>query len=147
MALSLILVAHTCKQIHKSADSTGERQNSAPMIEFAPLKQDGGHWKITATGELTATVIAPGADQVRILGRPVGMEADCLELRSLTTPVDRAKGKFVTGLNLAPDFAGQVWADDLKFETVGQNVLVTDLLKMQATPPEAARPRGVGFEK
>jgi hypothetical protein len=39
------------------------------------------------------------------------VEEDYLKLRTLTEPVDRAVGKFVTQLNLPPDFAGQVWAE------------------------------------
>jgi hypothetical protein len=45
------------------------------------------------------------------MGHPVGVEEDYLELQTLATPVDRASGKFVTRLNLASNFAGQVWAE------------------------------------
>ncbi|HEX5082776.1 MAG TPA: hypothetical protein VFY40_12070 [Blastocatellia bacterium] len=61
-------------------------------------------------GTVAVTATAPGAESVQILGRPEGVEDDYLELRTLTTPVDRAMGKFVTRLNLTPDFAGHVWA-------------------------------------
>jgi hypothetical protein len=110
MALSLILVAHTCKSIRESADSTGERQNSGPVIEIMPLEQGSGLWKIS-TDAVAVTVTAPGAERVQILGRPAGVEKDYWELRTLTAAIDGASGRFVTRLNLATDFAGQVWAE------------------------------------
>jgi hypothetical protein len=39
MALSLILVAHTCKQIREGGKITSERQ---PVIEMAPPRQGRG---------------------------------------------------------------------------------------------------------
>jgi lipoprotein-anchoring transpeptidase ErfK/SrfK len=111
MALSLIFAAHTCKQVREGADSTGKRQDSAPLIEIAPLEQGGGQWKITTRDAVTVAVTAPGAKHVQILCRLVGIEEDYLELRTLASPVDRASGRFETRLNLAPDFAGQVWAE------------------------------------
>jgi hypothetical protein len=111
MALSLIFVAHTCKRVREGAGPTSERRNMAPLIEIAPLEQERGHWKIAASDAVTATVTAPGAERIRILGRPECVEEDYLELRTLTTPVDRESGKFVTRLDLTPDFAGQVWAE------------------------------------
>ena len=108
IALSLILVAHTCKQIHEGGDITGERQ---PVIEIAPFEQGRGQWKIAITDDVTVAVTAPGAERIQIMGRLEGMEEDYLKLRTITAPVDRASGKFVTQLNLASDFAGQVWAE------------------------------------
>jgi hypothetical protein len=83
----------------------------APLIEITPLEDGRGHWKIAAADAVTVAVTAPGAERVQILGRPEEVEEDYLKLRSLTAPVDRASGKFITRLNLAPDFAGQVWAE------------------------------------
>jgi hypothetical protein len=111
MALSLAIIAHTCKRIREDADSTNVRQNLAPVIEIAPLEQRRGQWKIAAAYEVTVTVTAPGAERVQILGRPEGAEEEYLEFRTLVTPVDHARGKFVTRLNLARDFAGDVWAE------------------------------------
>src|SRR5262245_21302743 len=108
IALSLILVAHTCKKIHEGGDITGERQ---PVIEIAPFEQGRGQWKIAITDDVTVAVTAPGAERIQIMGRLEGMEEDYLKLRTITAPVDRASGKFVTQLNLASDFAGQVWAE------------------------------------
>jgi len=108
VVLSLILAAHTCKQIREGAESTNERQ---PLIEIAPLEQGSGQWKIAAADEITVAVTAPGAEHVQILGRPEGVEEDYLELRTLATPVDRARGRFVARLNFAPDFAGQLWGE------------------------------------
>jgi lipoprotein-anchoring transpeptidase ErfK/SrfK len=108
MALSLILVAHTCKRFRGGAESTGERQ---PLIEIAPFEQGRGQWKIAITDAVTVAVTAPVAERIQIMGRLEGVEEDYLKLRMLTAPTCRASGKFVTQLNLAPDFAGQVWAE------------------------------------
>ena len=108
MALSLIFAARACKQIREGGVITSERQ---PVIEMAPLEQGRGQWKIAINDAVTVAVTAPGAERVQILGRHDEVEEDYLKLRSLTAPVDRASGKFVTRLNLAPDFAGQVWAE------------------------------------
>jgi L,D-transpeptidase catalytic domain len=111
MALSLAIVAHTCKRIGEGADSTSKRQNPAPVLEIAPIEQGRGQWKIAATDDVTATVTAPGAERIQILGRPEGIEEDYLVLQTLAAPVDRESGRFVTRLNLGPDFAGDVWAE------------------------------------
>jgi lipoprotein-anchoring transpeptidase ErfK/SrfK len=111
MALSLVIVAHTCKRTREGADSTSNRQDLAPVIEISPLEQGRGQWKIAAANAVTVTVMAPGAEYVQILGRLEGAEEDYLKLRTLKAPVDRASGKFVMRLNLGPDFAGQVWAE------------------------------------
>lgn len=111
VALSLAIVAHTCKRIREGADSTSKLPNPAPVIEIAPLEQGREQWKIAAANELTVTVTAPGAERLQILGRPEGIEEDYLEFRTLAAPVDRASGRFETRLNLGHDFAGQVWAE------------------------------------
>jgi lipoprotein-anchoring transpeptidase ErfK/SrfK len=81
------------------------------VIEIERLEQGRGQWKIAAANAVTVTVMAPGAEDVQILGRLEGVEEDYLKLRTLTAPVDLASGRFVTQMNLAPDFAGQVWAE------------------------------------
>ncbi|HEY8462022.1 MAG TPA: L,D-transpeptidase family protein [Blastocatellia bacterium] len=115
MALSLIFAARACKQTREGADLEDIRRISAPVIEIAPLGQGVGQWKIVApdaaSNAVTVTVTAPGAERIRILGRPEGVEEDYLELRTLAAPVDRSAGSFVTRLNLTPDFAGEVWAE------------------------------------
>jgi hypothetical protein len=110
-ALSLILVAHTCKQIREGSDSVGKLQDLAPLIEITPLEDGRGHWKIAAAGAVTVAVTAPGAERVQIQGRLEGVEEEYHELQTLAAPVDRAMGRFVTQLSLAPDFTGQVWAE------------------------------------
>jgi hypothetical protein len=111
IALTLSIVAHTCKRIREGADSTSMRQNLAPVIEIAPLGGGRGQWRVAAADAVTVTVTAPGAERIQILGRPEGAEEEYLELRTLAAPVDRAYGRFVTRLNLARDFAGDVWAE------------------------------------
>jgi lipoprotein-anchoring transpeptidase ErfK/SrfK len=111
MVLSLIIVTHTCKQIREGAGSTAERQDLAPVIEITLLEDGRGQWKIAAADAVTVIVTAPGAERAQIQGRPEGVEEDYLELQTLAAPDNRASGRFVTRLNLTPDFAGQVWAE------------------------------------
>jgi len=112
MSLSLFFIARGCsRQVREGFDIASRRPESPPVIEITPLEQSGAQWKIAARNAVTATVTALGAERVQILGRPEGMEDDYLELRTLARPADRASGRFVTGLNLAPDFAGQIWAE------------------------------------
>jgi hypothetical protein len=111
MALSLAIVANSCKRIREGADSEGKLQNPAPVIEIAPLEQGRGQWRVAAADAITVTVTAPGAERVQILGRPEGLEEEYLELRMLAAPVNRPSGRFVTRMNLASDFAGDVWAE------------------------------------
>lgn len=110
MALSLVIVAHTCKQIRGGGGFTSTLQAAPPVIEISPLEQGRGQWKIAA-GTITVSVIAPGAERVRIQCRPEGVKDDYLEFQTLATSVDNGTGKFVTRLNLAADFAGDVWAE------------------------------------
>src|SRR5262245_19784981 len=105
MALSLLIVAHTCKRIREDVDSTSNRQNLAPVIEIAPLGEGRGQWKIAAADAVTVTVTAPGAERIQILSRPEGVEDEYMELRTLAAAVDHASGRFVTRLNLARDFS------------------------------------------
>jgi lipoprotein-anchoring transpeptidase ErfK/SrfK len=111
MAVSLAIMAHTCKRIREGADSTSRLQNPAPVIEISPLEQGRGQWKIATSDAITLTVTAPGAERVRIQCRPEGVEDDYLEFQTFAEFADRSVGKFVARLNLAPDFAGEVWAE------------------------------------
>ena len=144
MALSLAIVAHTCKRIREGADSTSKGQDLAPVIEIAPLEQGRGQWKIAAADPVTVTVTAPGALRILIMGRPEGLEEEYLELRMLVAPVDRAWGRFVTRLNLTPDFAGAVWAEESYSEGVKRR---TDTIALTAETVDTgivARPDAVG---
>ncbi|MGH9766211.1 MAG: L,D-transpeptidase [Blastocatellia bacterium] len=111
MALSFVIVAHTCKQIREGAGSTIERQVLAPLIEISPLEQGREQWKIATADAITVTVIAPGAEQARIQCRPEGIEEGYLEFQTPAAPVDHTRGSFAARLNLATDFAGDVWAE------------------------------------
>jgi hypothetical protein len=144
MALSLAIVAHTCKQIRGGADSTSRRQNPAPVIEIAPLEQGRGQWKIAAADAVTVTVTAPGAERVQILGRPEGVGEEYLELRMLAAPVDHARGRFVTRLNLAHDFAGEVWAEASYLEGEKRRTETIALAAETVGAEIVARPDAVG---
>ncbi len=114
MALSLVFVAHTCKQFREGAGSRSKRQETAPLIEISPLEQGRGPWKIASVEAITVTVTAPGADRVRIQCRPETpkmAQEEYLEFQSPVPPVDSEKGRFEMRLNLAPDFTGDVWAE------------------------------------
>ncbi len=143
MALSIAFMTHPCKQF-RPPDSTSKRQDSAPVIEIAPLVEGRGQWKIAAADAVTVTVTAPGAERIQILGRPEGIEEERLELRTIAAPVDRASGRFVTRLSLAPDFAGVVWAEASYSEGAKKR---TETIALTAETVDAgivARPGAVG---
>lgn len=115
--LLFVLAVIACNRIRKATSSDGS-QPPPPVLEITPLEQARGQWKVAATDSITVTVTSPGAEQVRILGRPADLPDDLeeeyqLELRTLGAPTDSAIGKFVTRLNLAPDFVGEIWAEAL----------------------------------
>lgn len=83
-----------------------------PILEILPLQDERGQWKVVASDKLTFSISAPGAQSVRILNQPEGVE-DQIELKSLTTPTHPKTGVFSTELNLPSDFAGTVWAEAL----------------------------------
>jgi hypothetical protein len=104
--LSLIVASSACKRA-----SVRKGEFSSPLIAISPLEQGRGQWKVADVTDVTVTVTAPGAERVRILSRPEVVEGDYLEHQSLALPVVRAQGGFVTPLKLAPDFAGEMWAE------------------------------------
>jgi hypothetical protein len=144
IALSLLIVAHTCKPIREGSDSTSDRQNQAPVIRIAPLGEGRGQWKIAAADAVTVTVTAPGAERIQILGRPEGVEEKYLELQTLAAPVERASGRFVTRLNLARDFAGDVWAEASYSEGAERRTEAIALAAQTADDGIVARPDAVG---
>jgi hypothetical protein len=144
MALSLAIVTYTWERNRGGADSTSNRQKPAPVIEIAPLEQGRGQWKITAADAVTVTVTAPGAERVQILGRPEGVEEEYLELRMLAAPVDHARGRFMTRLNLAHDFAGDVWAEASYLEGEKRRTETIALAAETVVAGFVARPDAVG---
>jgi lipoprotein-anchoring transpeptidase ErfK/SrfK len=144
MVLSLAIVAHTCKRIREGSEAPGKRQNPAPVIEIAPLGEGRGQWKIAAADAVTVTVKAPGAERIQILGRPECVEEEYLELRTLDAPVDRASGRFVTRLNLARDFAGDVWAEASYSEGAKRRTETISLTAQAVDAGIVARPDAVG---
>jgi hypothetical protein len=83
--------------------------SSDPRLEVTPLAQSGGRWMIVTSDVATFTVTADGAQQVRIMYRPIDSAADLVELATLHESVDGVK--FVTRIQGAPNFAGEVWAE------------------------------------
>ena len=144
MALSLAIVAHTCKRIREGAEAPSKRLNLAPVIEIAPLGEGRGQWKIAAADAVIVTVTAPGAERIQILGRPECVEEQYLELRTLADPVDRASGRFVTRLNLARDFAGDVWAEASYSEGAKRRTGTIALTAQAVYAGIVARPDAVG---
>jgi lipoprotein-anchoring transpeptidase ErfK/SrfK len=144
MALSLVIVTHTCKRVRESPDTTIKRQRLAPVIEISPLEQGRGQWKMAAADAVTVTVRAPGAESTQILGRPEGVKEEYLEIRTLSAPVDRASGRFVTRLNLARDFAGDVWAEASYSEGAKMRTETVSLTARADNAGMAARPDVVG---
>jgi lipoprotein-anchoring transpeptidase ErfK/SrfK len=104
--LLLALAASACKR----ASNNNQARTQEPQLEVAPLAQERGQWKIATSDQVTLSVSAPGAQQVRILDRPAGAD-DQVELGTLTAPSDTATGKFSTELQVPPDFAGELSAE------------------------------------
>ena len=144
IALSLVIVAHTCKQIREGADSRSNRQSLAPLIEISPLERGHGQWKIAAADAITLAVMAPGAERVRIQCRPEGIKDDFLEFQTLAAPVNPAGGKFVARLKLSPDFAGDVWAEVSYPDGAKKRTETIALTTDTANAGIAARPDAVG---
>lgn len=85
--------------------------SSEPVIEATPLQEGNGDVKIAAAETVTLTVVAPGAQQARILYRPIAASEGYLSLKTIDAPTDRASGKFSTEFKPVVDFAGDVWAE------------------------------------
>jgi lipoprotein-anchoring transpeptidase ErfK/SrfK len=109
--LLLAAAAWTCQRAgDRGQEHHQERdQARAPELTAAPLEEGRGQWKIAAADNLTVSVSAPGARQVRLLGRPEGAEGQ-IELATLTAPHDAA-ARFSTELSVPPDFAGELSAE------------------------------------
>ncbi|MDQ3009799.1 MAG: L,D-transpeptidase [Acidobacteriota bacterium] len=79
------------------------------------MERGHGQWQVASASQVTLTVTAPGANHVLILSRPEGVaegvEEEQLELKRIDTPTNAKSGKFVTALELASDFAGEIWAE------------------------------------
>src|SRR5687768_11957596 len=94
-----------CKQSDKPKGA------QEPTLEANPIKQGEGEWKIATSPTVNLSVIAPGAQNVKLLYRPVVAEGRHIILKTLTEPTDSARGDFSAEWKTAPDFAGHVWAE------------------------------------
>lgn len=82
-----------------------------PSLEVTPAPAAEGDWKIVESGSVTFSVMAPGADSVKLLYRPtIADEAQHVRLREIKQ-TEAANGKFTSQVNLPTDFAGEVWAE------------------------------------
>ncbi len=109
-ALLLVMPIVACEPAAGPAGQVGG-SSTEPVIEAAPLQQGNGDVKIAADDTVTLTVVAPGAEQVKILYRPIAATEGYLSLKTIDTPADRASGKFSTQFKPVVDFAGDVWAE------------------------------------
>jgi lipoprotein-anchoring transpeptidase ErfK/SrfK len=105
IAIFIGISGNACKRADKPEGS------QEPTLEARPVEQGEGEWKIATSPTVNLSVIAPGAQNVKILYRPVVAEGRHLILKKLTEPTDPARGNFSTALQAAPDFAGHVWAE------------------------------------
>lgn len=98
--------------IHPPGDArVSESRAAEPTVEVSPVEPGEGDWKVAAGDTVSFTVIAPGAEKVSLLYRPVVSDDDRhVELRSIDAPADRAGGRFVAEVKTPADFAGEVWA-------------------------------------
>jgi lipoprotein-anchoring transpeptidase ErfK/SrfK len=81
------------------------------ILEASPIEQGEGGWKIATSPAVNLSVIAPGAQKVRLLYRPIVAKGRYLTLKTLTEPSDPARGLFSAEWKAAPDFAGHLWAE------------------------------------
>lgn len=125
-------------QLLRADKYRGKRLLFSGYIKTKNLKQWAGLW-MRVDGERYKPLAFDNMQD-----RPISGDTDW---KKYIIVLDVPENAITIGFGVMMMGAGQVWADDLKFETVGPDILVTDLLKIQATPPAAARPRGVGFEK
>lgn len=102
----LALAASACKRTSNHQQSRSQE----PTITITPLEQLRSPWRVATSDQVSITVLAPGAQMVRILDRPEGTDEQ-VELARLTAPSDPAAGKFSTALNVPSDFAGELWAE------------------------------------
>jgi hypothetical protein len=63
-------------------------------------------WKIAISATVNLSVMAPGAQKVRLLYRPIVARGRYVTLKTLTEPTDHARGKFSTEWKATPD--GQI---------------------------------------
>ena len=80
-----------------------------PTLEIAPLAQGRGQWRIATSDKIMLSVLAPGAESVRILDRPEGAE-DEIELKTLSAIGNLGSGEFSADILVPQDFAGTLTA-------------------------------------
>lgn len=95
-----------CKQAENQKTSADE-----PTLEARPTQQGEGEWKVATSDTVTLTVMAPGAQRIKILYRPIVAEGRYVVLKTLAEPTDATTGNFSTELKTAPDFTGHLWAE------------------------------------
>lgn len=116
VALLFIALSLACEQANRPVENQGDRspqtgENTEPTIEANPTTRSDDQWQVISSDTVTFTVIAPGAQTVKILYRPAFAEGRHVELKNLTSPAEPATGRFTTQLKVPSDFAGDVWAE------------------------------------
>ena len=116
-ALLLTVVLAGCNQAgtqpneRAQADGTDGAQIPAmqPRLDASPVATGDGNWRVLTAEEVTFTVIAPGARQVKLLYSPVVADDQAFEIETLDVPDEN--GVFRTQLKPPADFAGDMWAE------------------------------------
>lgn len=105
VAILIGISAIACKHTDKPEGK------SELTLEVSPIEQGEGEWKIATSPTLNLSVMAPGAQRVRLLYRPIVPKGRSVTVKTLTESSDSARGKFSTEWKATPDFAGHLWAE------------------------------------
>lgn len=120
LATALTVMGSACARADKSAGGTEDTANRSarppdaatrqPTIEASPVSEGEGGWKVAAGDQVTFTVGAPGAKEVKLLYRPVISNDRFVELGTAAQPTGQGSGTFQARIRIPEDFAGEVWA-------------------------------------
>ena len=114
--ICLLAGLSACEPANRSANTSAPNSNAPeasiePTIEAAPVSKSDDQWQVITSDNVTLSVIAPGAQSVKILYRPAFTEGRHVELKKFNAPTEPASGKFSSQLKVPSDFAGDVWAE------------------------------------
>lgn len=83
-----------------------------PQLEVSPLGEQAGRWRAVTDETVKLTVVAPGAEQVKLFYRPVDAIDRHVELRSFSEKdAPDSGGRFTHEWRAGEDLGGEVWAE------------------------------------
>ncbi|MGH8607193.1 MAG: L,D-transpeptidase [Gammaproteobacteria bacterium] len=137
LVMLLVVSVHACRIMDRAGDLP------EPWIEAAPLGQSAGQWKLITSDTVKLTVMAPGAEKVKLLYKPVVAVERHAELKMLSPPAE-GRGEFVLEWTPGPDFVGDVWAEVYYF---GGAVKKTEPLPLAAEEAISSQAGEIPFDR